>query len=240
MNRLARCHGEPVARDRQSGFSLIEVLLAVVLGAALLTAATFFIFSMGQLWGRGAEPRLFEQHVRGVTRFLESAIREALPAGEAQGGQQQQQQQAQTNAARVFWHNPPGFTFADDPLLTFEMVNGPGLLAWPDRPLPFVVCSLFLDPRDGLMLLWKSRLEIDFELMEPRRTQISPYVTAITYLYYDAEEAGGGWEERPDPRTGDGAEPVLPTRIRLTFTYENMVRHTELAIAAAPAGVPIY
>ena len=62
------------------GFTLIETLLAAALLGALLLALNFFVFSMAEIWGRGAERRLFEQHVRAVTREVEDMIRRgALP-----------------------------------------------------------------------------------------------------------------------------------------------------------------
>lgn len=60
------------------GFTLLETLLAVALAAALLIAVNFFVLSMGELWGGGSEPRLFDRHVRGVTRFLESLVQQSV------------------------------------------------------------------------------------------------------------------------------------------------------------------
>ena len=61
-------------------FTLLELLLALALVGLLLVAMNTMIFSMGELWGRGTEPRLLDQHVRAVTRFLENELRaSALP-----------------------------------------------------------------------------------------------------------------------------------------------------------------
>ena len=61
-------------------FTLLELLLALALVGLLLVAMNTLVFSMGELWGRGSEPRLFDQHVRAVTRFLENELRaSALP-----------------------------------------------------------------------------------------------------------------------------------------------------------------
>ena len=67
------------ARSRRA-FTLLELLLALALVGLLLVAMNTMIFSMGELWGRGTEPRLLDQHVRAVTRFLENELRaSALP-----------------------------------------------------------------------------------------------------------------------------------------------------------------
>jgi prepilin-type N-terminal cleavage/methylation domain-containing protein len=59
------------------GFTLLETLLASALLGALLLALNFFVFSMAEIWGQGSERRLFEQHVRAVTREVEELIRTA-------------------------------------------------------------------------------------------------------------------------------------------------------------------
>jgi len=74
---------QPWPAARRGGFTLLEVLLAIVIAAALLLAANFFVLSMGELWGRGSEERLFDQHVRGVTRFLEAFLQQAVVPTEA-------------------------------------------------------------------------------------------------------------------------------------------------------------
>ena len=65
---------------RQSAFTLLEMLLALALVALLLVAMNTFIFSMAELWGQRTDLRLFDQHVRAVTRFLNNELRaSALP-----------------------------------------------------------------------------------------------------------------------------------------------------------------
>src|SRR4051812_31116180 len=59
------------------GFTLIELLLAMALLTMLVTALLTFVFSMGEIWGRGGDKRLFEQHVNAVTRHIESLLQHA-------------------------------------------------------------------------------------------------------------------------------------------------------------------
>ena len=62
------------------GFTLLEILLALSLASLVLVGMNAFIFSMGELWGRDSDVRIFERHVRAVTRFLEQELRaSALP-----------------------------------------------------------------------------------------------------------------------------------------------------------------
>ena len=65
---------------KRAGFTMLEILIAVSLVGLLLVALNTFIFSMGELWGKNSDVRLFEQHVRNVTRFMqEEMARAALP-----------------------------------------------------------------------------------------------------------------------------------------------------------------
>ena len=67
-------------------FTLLEILLALALTALVLVSLNTFVFSMGELWGRNADVRLFDRHVRAVTRFLESELRTAsLPPAATAG-----------------------------------------------------------------------------------------------------------------------------------------------------------
>src|SRR5471030_1479308 len=71
-------------RSRPSGgFTLLEILLSLALVGLMLVGLNTFVFSMGELWGKNTDVRLFDQHVRAVTRYLQDAVRTATlpPAG---------------------------------------------------------------------------------------------------------------------------------------------------------------
>ncbi len=265
--------------NHPAGFTLLEVLLAISVGAMLMVAVVTLAYSMSDLWGASSEPRLFAQHVRGVSRFLENLLRQAEPPPEitstvadARSAQQQQQQQqqgqqpgetplqpgqqpgqspgvgqagangtanARTDLPPVAWQQPRGRKYGTEEFLTFELPESPGIFAWPDQPLPFVVCSLRVDPDDGLFLLWKSRLEEDFEEEAPREFRVSPYVTGITYDYYDTSGPRPKWEQTTQPQSA-GGEREIPARIELTFEYQGQKIVTTLVIPSAASTVPIY
>jgi prepilin-type N-terminal cleavage/methylation domain-containing protein len=136
------------ARDRQStirnqksknspAFTLLELLLSLALVGMLLVAMNQFIFSMGELWGRGADVRLFERHVRAVTRFVEQSLHSTVQPS-AKGVQALAIQDLRL---------PDGPT---ETLLTFELPAGSRVLPWPAAPLPDVVCALDVRPAQGL------------------------------------------------------------------------------------------
>ncbi|BET65389.1 hypothetical protein ASA1KI_03070 [Opitutales bacterium ASA1] len=228
-------------RRAKGGFSLPEILVAIVIGAGLVVAAMTFAFSMGELWGNGSEARLFDQHVRGVTRFLENVLQQARPPP-VEAESSIQAGSAQTAEQSIVWQAPRGRPGAGvrDQLLTFELPESPGVFAWPERPLPFVVCALRVDPREGLFLQWKSRLEIDFADTAPREMRLSPFVTGLTYYYYDDDENNPSWEERSDPKQTTPQVLEVPRRIRLTFTYEDVTREVNLMLPGVANGVPVY
>ena len=219
-------------RSRPSrGFTLLEILLSLALVALTLVALNTFIFSMGELWGRNADVRLFDQHVRAVTRFLEHELRSAvLPPAAV----------ARSTPIALQDITPQGG--ASDKLLTFELTAGSRLIVWPDskRPLPEVVCSLQARDREGLILLWHSRLEKDFDTDPPRETVITPLVTALTYDYYDADSNRWTTETALKPDPNGGTNPLLPQRLRLKFTYGKMTSESVVTLPAPSEGLPLF
>ena len=102
------------------GFTLVEMMLALALVGLVMVGLNTFIFSMTELWGRNLEPRRFDQHVRAVTRYLESELRAAaLPPTAARD-------RPGITPAEV--RNEAGVT---EELLTFELPAGSRLFTWP-------------------------------------------------------------------------------------------------------------
>jgi prepilin-type N-terminal cleavage/methylation domain-containing protein len=211
------------------GFTLLEILVALALVGLVLVGLNTFIFSMGELWGRRSEVRLFDQHVRAVSRFLERELRRAVWPPESAPGQ-------------------PGISVRDvrprsgssGPLLRFELRDGSRLIAWPGQPLPEVVCALAVRDGTGLVLLWQSRLETRFGDDPPRETVISPLVTAIQYDYYDAETRA--WRTEPSPRRNrENADRYdAPRRLRLTFKHGAATQETVITVPLSVEGIATY
>lgn len=204
-------------------------MFAVFLGSALLVAATAFVFSLGELWGKGANVWLFQKHVRGVSRFIEQSIQTS--------GWKLSQDESQSP---VYWSKRGGRAYENKQLLTFELEKSPGVLVWPENPLPYVVCSLELERNEGLNLLWRSRLEEDFEEEEPRKTLISPFVTQIKYYYLDAEDEEAEWEIEDEPTKETNGDFILPQRIEITFEYEGREEKRQIVLPLLFNGVPIF
>jgi prepilin-type N-terminal cleavage/methylation domain-containing protein len=209
----------------QRGFTLLEILLALALVGLVLVSMNSFIFSMGELWGRNADVRLFDQHARAVTRFLERELRTAAfpPA-------------ARADADAISVAEVRSRTGATENLVTFELPEGSRLLSWPDRPLPEVVCSLEHRDQVGLVLLWHSRLEKKFADDPPRETVLTPLVSAMSYDYYDPTFKK--WKNELQLQRDRENRLVAPQRLRLKFTYGKMERENVITLPTTPEGLP--
>ena len=216
------------ARRPQAGFTLIEILVSLALVSLVLLSLNTFIFSMGELWGKNTDVRLFDRHVRAVTRFLQDELRDAaLPPAAA------------PNSAPFGLEDVRPQSGATEKLLTFELPSGCRLFTWPDnRPLPEVVCSLQVRPNEGLILLWHSRLEKNFDTDPPRETVVSPLVTGMTYDYYDPDTTR--WSNEPQLKLDGQGNPMVPQRIHLKFSYQKLTAETLITLPVAGQALPTF
>jgi hypothetical protein len=114
---------------------LLEILLALALTGLVLVSLNTFIFSMGELWGRGGEARLLDRHVQAFTRFLEEDLRGA---------------EAGTVSAREMRTATGGREW----VVSYLRAEGNRVMVWPERPLPDVLAGLWLREGQGLWLLF--------------------------------------------------------------------------------------
>jgi prepilin-type N-terminal cleavage/methylation domain-containing protein len=214
-------------RNSRAAFTLLEILVALALVSLVLVSLNTFVFSMAELWGRNTDVRLFEQHARAVTRFLEHELRAAaLPPA------------AKANSTPIGVEEIRPQNGGSEKLLTFELPGGSRFFNWPDRPLPEVVCSLQVRRDEGLVLLWHSRLEKNFETDPPRESVVTPLVTAIAYDYYDADS--NRWSTETLFKTDPQGQSMPPQRIRLTFTYGKRTQQTVITLPAPQQGLPAF
>jgi hypothetical protein len=180
---------------------------------------------MGELWGKNSDVRLFDQHVRAVTRYLErELLRASLPPA------------AGPNATPVGVQQVTPAGHGQENLITYMVLTGGRILKWPDSPLPEVYCSLQVRRDQGLFMLWHSDLENHFNDDPPRETLVSPFVTGLAYDYYDTDF--NKWTTETVLRTDASGNPLAPQRLRITFAYSHITEESVISVPATKSGLP--
>jgi prepilin-type N-terminal cleavage/methylation domain-containing protein len=213
---------------KRRAFTIIEVLLALALLAALLLSINQFVFSITEAWTKNQDQFIFVQHTRAVTRHLDELLQTA--AANARAGSP-----AAGAPAGAEMKTPEGPT-AD--LIAFDLPMGDRLFVWPAAPLPEVQCALAWRKEDGLVLYWKSRLETDFADANPRMAVLSPFVTALTYDYYDATTDTWSTEETLQKDSAGNFE--APKRLRLKFHRKDRDYEEIITLPVIVQGLPAY
>ena len=206
-------------------FTLLEILVALALTALVVVGLNTFIFSMGELWGRNSDLRLFDRHVRAVSRFLENELRVAAlpPNGNAKLSPFPVEDiRTQSNGTET--------------LMTFELPQGCRLFVWPGQPLPEVICALSVRQGTGLVMLWHSRLEKNFDDVPPRETVVSPLVTELSYDYYD--DGFKNWKNQTTLQKDSTGQYLVPQRLHLKFVYRTHTQEVAITIPVVTEGIP--
>jgi len=242
-DRRRRRSGGATAWPRATGgFSLLELLLSLALISMLLLALNTFVYSMGEIWGRNADQRLFDQHVRAVTRYVDTLLRSAVIVRSDSGGGNSAPSAATGATTTTGPIKPqevrPGVGAAAENLLTFVLPAGARVLPWAGRPLPDVECSLTAREGQGLMLYWHSRLETRFNDDPPRPAVLTPLVTALTYDYYNVDFKT--WQNQTTLQKDNQGQWMLPTRLRLKFQHGTFTAESVVTLPAAAQGLPLY
>jgi len=215
-----------IALGSRRGMTLLEVLLAVFLTGLVTTGAMGFFMVLSNLWMKTTPTRNLDLHARQVVQWVRKSMHEAIPV-------------EQGETAYVFLDSPSGQGGLSEPLLTWEVPEGDGILAWPDVPLPYVIYQLKLRPDEGLFLYWQSRLEEEFQETPPRQTLLSPYVTQIQYQYYDTDLER--WDSQGSPRNNSQGTYDVPWRIKLVFDDEEGEEISYLInLPNAAEGLPLF
>lgn len=209
-------------------FTLIEVLLALVLLATLLTAINQFVFSITEVWTKHHDEFIFVQHTRAVARHLDEMLQTAVNSSRASNPS------AGAPAVEEV-RLPEGGT---EDLLAFDLPEGDRLFVWPDKPLPEVQCALAWRKDEGLVLYWKSRLEKDFADANPRLTVVSPFVTGLAYDYYD--KTTDTWSTEAELQKDTSGTWLTPRRLRLHFHRKNRDYEEIITVPEIKEGLPAY
>lgn len=209
MNRRARRHSE-------RGFTLIELMLALTLVAALL-ALSFGSLRVGlAAWRQGEERAGAQQHGRSLVQVLARSLGAAHPyQGEARGGVR-----------------PPVLFEGEAERVAFVTGTPPFPMA---VPIAFTAVTLGTESGEasGLAVRQKVLPGTDpFERVEPVLVDDSVKAARFRYL----RDVAGSWEERWDAT----AEGRLPRAVEITLTTSIGGREIEHppVVVSIPAGTP--
>lgn len=254
-----------------SAFTLLEVLLAITITGFVLAAAASMLVSVTNIWSNRQESNFFEDHVDGVTEFVQSCFTIAgtsisLSDSDSSSGSKGTDTGTENNGNTpkvslevsgnrtngngtnskdssssgssllrraddpIGWAQPPGSSDHEDPLINFKLKDTPPLLVNTDNaPVVGIDAFLFFKKGEGLSLLWYSILQEEVEdENDLRRTLISPYITAVSYIYWD--ESFEKWEAEEDPQEGEDDEFLLPRFIKITFEHDDISKERTISI----------
>ena len=217
-------------RKSPAAFTLIEVLLALALLAALLMAINQFVFSITEAWTKNRDQFVFVQHTRAVTRHLDEMMQAAANSSRSSN--------VTAGAPAVAEMRLPDGAGATE-VLVFDLPEGDRLFTGPGEGLPEIQCGLGWRKEDGMVLYWKSRLEADFATIDARMVVVSPFVTGVTYDYYDATTKV--WKNEEELKVNPAGNHELPRRLRLRFARQGQAIEEVITLPVSPQeGVPVY
>lgn len=175
---------------RRKGFTIIETLLVVGIGGLLLTAISSMLFSLVALTQSLREQPYFDAHCDSLASFLNSAFAEVYTDIKVD----EPNPNNAKSASGIEWTDPPGAALTGDPVLSFQ-----SLAAFPflfdeeyGTPQRFQIWLVW-SKRDGLELQWSNEEIKEEEIDGYRRFLLSPWVTRMTYWFFD--DPNQSWEE---------------------------------------------
>jgi len=210
-----------VSRRAQGAFTLIELLLSLALMVMLFAAMSQLLFSMADLWGRGAQRRLFERHASAVATHLQTMLAAATRA-------------ANSSAFRMIAAegNEASEAFA------LELPEGDRVFMSEGNTPYEIICSLQIEQEQGLILHWLSSRDIASGDSRSHRSVMTPFVREMEFEYYDRQAKN--WTTGTTLQKDRNGQWVLPWRIRLHFVWDQFVTVRTVAIPARKQALPAF
>lgn len=217
---------------------MLEALIVVGLGGALLTAISLLLFGILELTHQLRTQPHFDQHVEGVSRFLNTVFADANqssggnivsrggPSGDDDDDDDDESSSAnpdnpQVNPfasegdAGVNWAMLPGGGIGQKPVLSVAIHESLPLFHDAKHPTPSQVSAyVTYEPQQGLVLVWQSDAVREDDVSGYRQILLSAMVTEMAYLFYD--ERNESWERVTSEETVD-QRLGLPDFLELTF-----------------------
>jgi hypothetical protein len=207
---------------RTRAFTIVEVVVSLALMAGLMAALSEFVLGMGDLWGQGADGRLFERHISAVSHRLQDFI---LSAGGSPG-------QSGQNAVSVLSIRTEDGRQED--MLTWELPGIDDSIIPAGGPRAEIVCAVEAVPGRGLAMHWHSRLEKNFETSPAHSILLTPFCDKIAYDYYDSQSRI--WRTEAGVEKDSDGIWRLPLRIRLHFAYKRFESERTILVGSTVNG----
>ena len=226
------------------GFTLIELVLAIALGAMLLAAASGFMFMIGSAWERVEKGPLLDEHAIGVSNFLQYAIDNNLPeetnldpAGSDVDDEQVEQAQDSPVVSSLKVAARPGDISLEPNNLRWRMSGEFPLFHAEDISLSELDAYLVFEDGEGLLLEWQTKDMKTEDEDDVRRTLLSPFVEEMVLHYYNKER--DQWDEMDEFEEGEQGEKLLPGFIELRFVGPNEEKISRwLLLPETKLGIP--
>jgi len=143
------------------------------------------------------------------------------------------------STSRVSWGYPPNAVDVGNPYLSFRVDDDDPLLVWDSGPRPPATAWLYFKDGEGLSIIWQTDQQ---KLIDPtalQRTIISPLVTKLDFVYYDATSEEWTTSDTPQTDPTSGAQ-LLPNFLRLTFKINGKEEIMTVNLPGNETTVPIY
>lgn len=191
---------------KQKGFTLIEMVIAIALGAVILVAASSLLLSITQLWIKEEHLDDFQGHVHGVKTFLQTHINESY-------------YRINEKLPAVEWSSPPGIQLGGDEKYLAFYVYTPSPLFRTESLVP-LASYLTFDKRKGLSIIWHPFEKTSDEgSVKTYETPLSDWVKGMKLHYYDFNN--DHWDIVNKPREDKEGKFELPDLLELQFAKEN-------------------
>jgi competence protein ComGC len=206
------------------GFTLIEILLAMVISMLVLGGVAMLYYGMAVAWMGHKRDDLLVQQQNTMMAVLEQQlmIEPKLPRMQSDG----------EPSSAISWAQLPGAGLNDPWYLSWYCPNPPAFLSsepWAEN----LAIRVFLrfDRREGLSLLWHpederiSRMDFPrYDVQEQIRVFYFPTgsIVGMEYAYYDRQ--GDQWERRTESKDS-GSERPLPDALVIQTREDGEAQH---------------
>lgn len=195
---------------RKGGFTLIEVLLALAVGMLVMFGCAALTCDMLSLVERLEKGFTLRAHADGVEKFLRGSFLNSVVEDSSEFENVLASNSENTLFMSADLHSPNSSEY----FLSFGDVRAHPLYVSPTGFVAERICVLE-NSDEGLFVVWKFvKSENGDDTRNTYKTLLSPYVTALRYMYFDETS---GWKTEDKPLTDASASSLMPRYLLVDF-----------------------